>query len=217
MLRLFSLFLIAGLSYPFVSCAQVYFSRPLPVDAENRYKFPSSLRGSFKDQKSFYVVTKKAFIHFESDEFYVENSDSLWWENTSELFFHKAATPFQLRNGKLDFYKFSKSSFELNQDQFLRKASKDVYVLNKQIGDNWKVNPIVRKSARELEVLYLYKRDVVEELKDGELLDVFWTKEDIIQRINDGLFSVDRTYYRTKRRYTFDLVKTPEIIKMEDN
>lgn len=218
MLRLLCLLLIVGVSYICVSCSQIYFSRPLPVDAENRYTFPRSLRGHYTDQKSFFVVSKKAFIDFESMQFIAGNADSIMPENDSELFFRNPEKPFELRNGNLHFYKFSKSSFELNQDKFLRKASKDVYVLNEHIRDHWGVYPIVRKSTSDLEVLYLYKMDVPQELRDdGELLDVSWTKEDILQRIKQEVFSVARKYYRTKRKYTFDLFKTPETIKMEDN
>lgn len=218
MLRLFSLFLIAGLSYLCVSCAQAYFTRPLPVDAQNKYKFPASLRGTYSYQADVAVgVTKKAFIEFEHKNFILEHVDTVILDNRTEALIHKPSGSFQKRDGKLNFYEFSKSSFELNQDQFLRKASKDVYVLNEQKGSHWEVNPIVRKSAREVYVLYLKKEDIPSDFKrleNGEV-DVSWTKKEILQKIEEGLFSRYRTYYKTNRRYIFERIES-ETINLDD-
>ncbi|MDX5479482.1 MAG: hypothetical protein LPJ98_13625, partial [Cyclobacteriaceae bacterium] len=128
---------------------------------------------------------QEAFIEFEHKNFILEHVDTVILDNRTEALIHKPSGSFQKRDGKLNFYEFSKSSFELNQDQFLRKASKDVYVLNEQKGSHWEVNPIVRKSAREVYVLYLKKEDIPSDFKrleNGEV-DVSWTKKEILQKI----------------------------------
>lgn len=220
--RCLYLFIIIGMSQVFPSCSPVYFPQPQPIDAENEYKFPVSLRGSYTFNHGFGIVSKHSYVEFEIHPFNFDTTDSILFEQITETSFQSPERSLKVREGSLLVHRISSKSFEFDQDNLLRKVSKNVYVLNRRDSILWEVNPLVKKSPRELEVLFLSDDNIHYSygsyLNGKFYINVAFTKEELLQRINEGLFDSFQSYYRTKKRYTpyWKLVEDKGI-NMEDS
>ncbi|WP_130274561.1 hypothetical protein [Cecembia calidifontis] len=150
--------------------------------------------------------------------------DSTLFKKIDQASFPNPQGSLKVRAGSLSFHKIGTESFELSENKFLRKVSREIYVLNRKDSIIWQVNPIIIGPLKKIDVLYLSDDNVhnsyLQYLGKFIFLDVGFTKEELLQRINEGLFdNYYRTYHRSKKRYTTYsvFVKNKEVSKGEVN
>ncbi|MFH1001041.1 MAG: hypothetical protein V1783_09390 [Bacteroidota bacterium] len=200
-----NIFFIIGLLI-LTACERTYFSVPQPVDSKNIYEFPKEIRGLWVNNFDTIVIGSTQFKSLEYKEFKVEKSIA----DTSSSYIFRNGKVFLVNNDKslserlnysivndtVVILKREVQEISLSQNSFLR-AIDFGYILNIKNEEHWwelyliepNVNGrIIVTSLKHDNLDVRFNEEILHKKESTYYLNVKWTKNDLSQIINNGIF-----------------------------
>lgn len=201
--------LLIGAGMVVVSCDQLYFSTPQPVNAQNSYEFPVEARGSWTDGGDSLDVGITSFISIEyhdnkvsraemdASKRYKFKGDKVYVLDDDKGLSGKRGFPYVQKNDTVYYKEAEIFELCLGSDTFLRKAD-DVYILNSKHGDSWYEIFLIDLTKPETAVIRYLKAEDLDKVTNLKTLHVAqnqyflearWTPKQITELRQKGVFS----------------------------